>query len=61
MKTAYAALISASEIQVQDTKDGIGEDAVSVVIPGAVVYIPLEDLVDFEKRKKSVCKKEKSV
>ena len=53
MKTAYAALISASEIQVQDTKDGIGEDAVSVVIPGAVVYIPLEDLVDFEKEKRA--------
>ncbi len=58
MKTAYAALISASEIQVQDTKDGIGEDAVSVVIPGAVVYIPLEDLVDFEKEKKERLKKE---
>ena len=56
MKTAYAALISASEIQVQDTKDGIGEDAVSVVIPGAVVYIPLEDLVDFEKEKERLKK-----
>lgn len=58
MKTAYAALISASEIQVQDTKDGIGEDAVSVVIPGAVVYIPLEDLVDFEKEKERLKKEQ---
>ena len=50
--------ISASEIQVQDTKDGIGEDAVSVVIPGAVVYIPLEDLVDFEKEKERLKKEQ---
>lgn len=47
-----------SEIQVQDTKDGIGEDAVSVVIPGAVVYIPLEDLVDFEKEKERLKKEQ---
>ena len=51
MKRAYTMLISASEIQVQSDKAGIGEDAVSVVIPGAVVYIPLEDLVDLAKEK----------
>ena len=38
--------------------DGIGEDAVSVVIPGAVVYIPLEDLVDFEKEKERLKKEQ---
>ena len=32
-------------------KAGIGDDAVSVVIPDAVAYLPLEDLVDFEKEK----------
>ena len=31
------------------TKDGIGEDAVSVVVSNAVVYLPLEDLIDREK------------
>ncbi|MDD6183376.1 MAG: valine--tRNA ligase, partial [Lachnospiraceae bacterium] len=51
MKRAYTMLISAGEIQVQSDKAGIGEDAVSVVIPGAVVYIPLEDLVDLAKEK----------
>ena len=35
--------------QVQENKDGIGEDAVSVVVSDAVVYLPLEDLVDREK------------
>ena len=28
-------------------RDGIGEDAVSVVVTDAVCYLPLEDLVDF--------------
>jgi len=41
-KDIYSQLISASEIDVQADKAGIPEDAVSVVIPNAVVYIPLE-------------------
>ena len=56
MKHAYSLLASASEIQVQADKSGIGEDAVSVVIPGAVVYLPLEDLVDLEKEKERLLK-----
>ena len=30
--------------------------ALSVVIPGAVLYLPLEDLVDFEKEKERLHK-----
>ena len=56
MKHAYSLLASASESQVQADKSGIGEDAVSVVIPGAVVYLPLEDLVDLEKEKERLLK-----
>lgn len=56
MKVAYSLLASASEVLVQQDKAGIGEDAVSVVIPGAVVYLPLEDLVDFEKEKERLQK-----
>ena len=56
MKNAYSLLASASEIHVQADKSEIGEDAVSVVIPGAVVYLPLEDLVDFEKEKERLLK-----
>ncbi|SFG15254.1 valyl-tRNA synthetase [Lachnospiraceae bacterium C7] len=50
-KEVYVNLAFANEIVVQKTKDGIADDAVSVVIPSAVVYLPLEDLVDFEKEK----------
>ena len=58
MKKTYQNLISASEIDVQSDKAGIGEDAVSVVIPGAVVYMPLEDLVDMKKEKERLLKEE---
>ena len=37
------------EIHVQQDKNGIGEDAVSIVVADGVVYLPLEDLIDREK------------
>jgi valyl-tRNA synthetase len=55
-RDVYANLASASEVLVQADKSGIGEDAVSVVIPDAVAYLPLEDLVDFEKEKERLTK-----
>ncbi|MCR5055150.1 MAG: valine--tRNA ligase [Lachnospiraceae bacterium] len=56
VKNAYMSLASASEIVVQDGKEGIGDDAVSVVITDAVVYLPLQDLVDMEKEKERLLK-----
>ena len=58
-KDIYSQLISASEIDVQADKAGIPEDAVSVVIPNAVVYIPLEKLVDMAKERERL-EKEKA-
>ena len=55
----FAHLISASEICIQADKSGIPEDAVSVVIPNAVVYIPLEELVDLAKEKERLLKEKK--
>ncbi|MBS4979437.1 MAG: valine--tRNA ligase, partial [Clostridiales bacterium] len=46
---SFVNLALAKEIHVQEDKAGIGEDAVSVVVSNAVVYLPLEDLVDREK------------
>ena len=48
-KKSFVNLAFAKEIHVQQDKTGIGEDAVSVVVSNAVVYMPLEDLVDKEK------------
>ena len=45
----FAALGSASEVTVQQDKDGIDENAVSVLIHEAQIYLPLAELVDVEK------------
>ena len=58
IKTSAASLMSASEITIQSTKDGIGEDAVSVVVTDAVVYLPLAELVDFEQEIERLTKEE---
>ena len=42
----FASLAGASEVTVQGDKSGIADDAVSVVIPNATVYIPFAELVD---------------
>ena len=60
-KDVYVNLASASEILVQADKTGISDDAVSVVIPGAVAYLPLEDLVDFEKEKERLTKEKEKL
>ena len=57
-KDVYQKLAGAGAVSVQADKAGIGEDAVSVVIPDAVVYMPLEDLVDKEKEKERLLKEE---
>ena len=48
-KVFFATLGYASEVHVQADKAGIPDDAVSAVIPGAVLYIPFAELVDVEK------------
>ena len=40
------SLAYASEVIVKDNMDGISDDAVSVVIPGANIYMPFAELVD---------------
>ena len=57
-KKSFVNLAFAKEILVQENKDGIGEDAVSVVVSDAVVYMPLEDLVDREKEIKRLKKEQ---
>ncbi len=57
---SYQTLAGASEVCVQAGTEGVPEDAVSVVIPDAVMYIPLEDLVDFEKEKERLTKEKEN-
>ena len=48
-RSFFATLGYASEVKIQDNKDGIDKDAVSAVIPEATIYIPFAELVDIEK------------
>ena len=55
----FASLAGASEVTVQSNKSGIAEDAVSVVIPNATVYIPFAELVDIGQEIERLKKEEK--
>lgn len=44
----FAALAYASDVVIQEEKEGIAQDAVSVVTAGAVLYIPFAELVDIQ-------------
>ena len=59
MKQSYQNFLSASKIRVQSSRQGIPEDAVSIVVSNAVVYLPLDELVDLEKEKERLQKEEK--
>ncbi len=58
-KLFFASLAYANEVLVQADKTGIAQDAVSVVIPGAVVYIPFAELVDIAQEIERLQKEEK--
>ena len=45
---------------VQADKSGIADDAVSVVVPDATVYVPLEELIDFAAGKRASYKRRDS-
>lgn len=57
----FATLAGATDVIVQADKLGIGDDAVSAVIPDATLFVPLEDLVDFEKEKERLTKEKEKL
>ena len=54
----FATLGYASEVAVQSDKTGIAEDAVSVLIHQAALYMPFADLVDIDKEIERLTKEE---
>ena len=58
-KLFFASLAYASEVAMQRDKAGIPEDAVSVVIPGATLYMPFAELVDIAQEVERLQKEEK--
>lgn len=45
----FTNLASAQDIEIRTNKEGIGEDNVAVVIDRCEMFIPLSDLIDFDK------------
>ena len=58
-KLFFASLAYASEVLVQSDKSGIADDAVSVVIANATIYIPFAELVDIKQEIERLQKEEK--
>ncbi len=48
-KRYFINLASAESIQILDTKENLGEDNISVVLDKAEVFLPLKELIDFDK------------
>jgi len=57
----FERLASASEVQMISDKTQIPEGAVPVVIAGAEIFLPLEELVDMEKEKERLSKEKENL
>ena len=55
-KSFLTTLGSANEILIQAGREGIEDDAVSVIIPGAEIYMPFADLIDIVQEKARLTK-----
>lgn len=60
-KESIKPLMLANDIILHYVKKDVADDAVSVVVPGATVYLPLEDLVDFEQELERLKKEEEKL
>ena len=50
-----------NNLVLQKDKSGIAEDAVSIVVPDATVYLPLEELIDFDQEIERLTKEEEKL
>jgi len=60
-KVFFATLGYASEVNVQADKSGVDDDAVSILIHEAAIYIPFAELVDVEKEIERLKKEQKKL
>ena len=58
-KLFFTSLAYASDVIIKKDKSGIAEDAVSVVIGGATLYMPFAELVDIGQELERLAKEEK--
>ncbi len=55
----FTSLAGASEVMIQTDRAGIADDAVSVVVPNATLYIPFAELVDIGQEIERLTKEKK--
>ena len=58
LKESAKMMASASDFILQKDREGIAQDAVSIVVPDATVYVPLEELIDFAQEEARLSKEE---
>ena len=58
MTNSAKQMASVLDLVIQKDKAGIADDAVSVVVPDATVYVPLEELIDFNQEIERLTKEE---
>lgn len=54
-------LAQAEDVVFQGHRNGIAKDAVSAIIPGVEIYLPLESLIDFEKEIERLTKEKETL
>ena len=60
-KNSVKPLMLASDVILHYEKKDVADDAVSIVVPGATVYLPMEELVDFEQELERLKKEEEKL
>ena len=60
-KSYFEKLAYSSEVIIKDDKASIPEESVSIIIEGAEIFIPLEDLIDKEKEIERLMKEEEKL
>ncbi|MEE1087321.1 MAG: valine--tRNA ligase [Schaedlerella sp.] len=60
-KDSVKPLMLATDIILHYEKKDVADDAVSIVVPGATVYLPMEELVDIEQEKERLKKEEEKL
>ena len=58
LKQSAVMMAAVNDFVIQHDKTGIAEDAVSIVVPDATAYVPLEELIDFEQEIERLTKEE---
>ncbi len=58
LRNSAKQMAALNDMLIRQDKEGIADDAVSIVVPDATVYVPLEELIDFDQEIDRLTKEE---